>query len=151
MYTRKNSVVTKLTALILIMALLCPLSVCAAESRASAYLTSYNAYPYAAGGGEVQIWFTVTADKYMADIGALSIIVYECSTNSSNIDDWNRVDSFTNGNTPSILGHDKYIYQSHVSYGGIEGMWYKAYVCIYAGDGTNGDTRYLWTGAVQAT
>lgn len=151
MYTRKNSVVTKLTAMILIVALLCPLSVCAAESRASAYLTSYNAYPYAAGGGTVQIWFHVVADDYMDDIGTLSIQIYECSTNSSNINDWDSVASFTNGNTPSILGHDEYIYQSHVSYDGTVNMWYKAYVCIYAGDETGGDTRYFWTGAVKAT
>ena len=151
MYQRKTSVVLKFTALLLIMALLFPMNVCAAEPRASNYLDSYNAYPYAAGGGEVQIWFTVTADYYMDDIGSLSIQIYECSTNSSNINDWDSVASFTNGNTPSILGHDEYIYQSHVSYDGTVNMWYKAYVCIYAGDETGGDTRYLWTGAVKAT
>lgn len=148
---RKNSVLLKITALVIAIIFVCPMNVFAADSRASNYLDSYNAYPYAAGGGEVQIWFTVTADTYMADIGSLSIIVYECDTNSSDINDWEWCNSFTNGNTPSMLGHNKYIYQSHVSHDGTKDMWYKAYVCIYAGDGTNGDTRYLWTGAVQAT
>ena len=151
MYKRNTSAVLKFTALLLAAALLCPMNVYAAEPRASNYLDSYNAYPYAAGGGEVQIWFTVTADDYMDDIGTLSIMIYECSTNSSNINDWDCVDSFTNGNTPSILGHDKIYYSGHVSYDGTANMWYKAYVCIYAGDETGGDTRYLWTGAVKAT
>ena len=98
----------------------------------------------------MQIWFTVTADDYMADIGSLSITVYERSTNSSNINDWEHAQSFTNGNTPSILGHNKIYYSGHVTHDGTADMWYKAYVCIYAGDGTNGDTRYFWTGAVKA-
>lgn len=148
---RTRTALLKITALLLSIIFICPMSVCAVEPRASNYLDSYNAYPYAAGGGEVQIWFNVKADDYMADVGSLSITVYECATNSSDIDDWERVASFTNGNTPSILGHDDYYYSSHVSVDGTVDMWYKAYVCIYAGDGTNGDTRYFWTGAVKAT
>ncbi len=151
MYKRKTSAALKFTALLLILALLCPVMACAVEPRASAYLTSYNAYPYAAGGGTVQIWFNVKADDYMDDVGALSIQIYECATNSSNINDWGWVDSFSNGNTPSILGHNDYYHSGHVSYDGTVDMWYKAYVCIYAGDETGGDTRYLWTGAVKAT
>ena len=147
----KNKKFLKLAAFFLAVIFVCPMNVCAVDSRASNYLDSYNAYPYAAGGGEVQIWFNVKADDYMADIGALRITVYECATNSSNIDDWDHVRSFTNGNTPSILGHDDYYYSSHVTVDGTVDMYYKAYVCIYAGDGTNGDTRYFWTGAVKAT
>lgn len=151
MNNRNHALFLKAIAFILVIVLICPMNVWAVDSRASNYLDSYNAYPYAAGGGEVQFWFNVKADDYMADIGTLSIIIYECSTNSSNINDWDRVTSFTNGNTPSILGHNKIYYSGHVSYDGTVDMWYKAYVCIYAGDGTNGDTRYLWTGAVKAT
>ena len=147
----KYNMMLKLTAFILAVIFVCPLNVWAVDSRASDYLDSYNAYPYAAGSGTVQIWFNVKADDYMADIGSLSITVYECSTNSSDINDWDHVKSFTNGNTPSILGHNDYYYSSHVTVSGTVGKYYKAYVCIYAGDGTNGDTRYFWTGAVKAT
>lgn len=151
MYTNRKSKAMRLFALLLAIVFICPMNVSAATPRASYYLDSYNAYPYAAGGGDVQIWFTVTADTYMDDIGSLSIEIYECATNSSNINDWEWVDSFNNGNTPSILGHNKYIFQSYVSHSGTVGMWYKAYVCIYAGKNGAGDTRYFWTGAVQAT
>ena len=148
---KETSMLVKIVSFLMAVLFICPLNVWALDSRASNYLDSYNAYPYAAGGGEVQIWFTVTADDYMADIGSLSIEVYECSTNSSNINDWDWCDSFTNGNTPSLLGHNKIYYSGHVSVDGTVGKYYKAYVCIYAGDGTNGDTRYFWTGAVKAT
>lgn len=151
MNNKKQTMILKLTAFILAVIFICPVNVWAVDSRASNYLDSYNAYPYAAGNGEVQIWFNVKADDYLADIGSLSITVYECSTNSSNINDWSNVAAFTNGNTPSILGHNKIYYSSHVTVDGTKDMYYKAYVCIYAGDGTNGDTRYFWTGAVKAT
>lgn len=148
---KKKTVALRLFALLLAIVFICPMNVSAAEPRASYYLDSYNAYPYAAGGGKIQIWFTVTGVEYMDDIGSLSIQIYECDTNSSNIDDWEWVDSFSNGNTPSILGHDKIYYSGHVDYDGTVDMWYKAYVCIYAGKNGAGDTRYFWTGAVKAT
>ena len=151
MHRKNKPALLRIVALILAIVFICPINAWAAEPRASAYLTSYNAYPYAAGGGMVQIWFDVVADRILADVGSLSITVYECSTNSSNINDQDHVKSFTNGNTPSILGHNDYYYSSHVTVDGTKGKYYKAYVCIYAGDGTNGDTRYLWTGAVKAT
>lgn len=151
MNTIRKSTLFRVVALLLAIVLICPINVCAAEPRASYYLSAYNAYCYAAGSGVVQVWFTVEGTDYMADIGSLSIQVYECSTNSSNDSDWDFFTSFNNGNTPSILGHNKYYYSSHVSCSATVGKWYKAYVCIYAGDGTNGDTRYFWTSAVKAT
>ena len=99
----------------------------------------------------IQIWFNVKADDYMDDIGSLSIEIYSCSSDSTNEKDWTFVKSFNNGNTPSILGHDKIFYQSNVDYQGTVGMYYKAYICIYAGRDGGGDTRYFWTGSVQAT
>lgn len=137
----------RVTALVLIVLLVCPMAISAVDPRASDYLTSYNAYPYAAGWGKIQIWFNVTGTDYMEDIGALTIQIYE-STDESN---WTWVKSFTNDSTPDMLGHDEIVYQSHVEYKGTIGRYYKAYICIYAGDGTNGDTRYFWTGSQKAT
>ena len=141
---KKKTVALRLFALLLAIVFMCPMNVSAVEPRASAYLNSYNAYPYAAGGGKIQIWFTVTGVEYMDDIGSLSIQIYDCATNSTNDDDWEFVTSFNNGNTPSMLGHNKYIYQSHVECDATVGRWYRAYVCIYAGKNGSGDTRYMW-------
>ena len=146
MYVKKD-LLHRLIAFVLIILLLCPVYISASEPRASYYLDSYNAYPYSAAWGKVQFWFHVTGTDYMADIGSLSIQIYE-STDQIN---WTFHTSFNNLNTPSMLGHDKYFYQSHVECQGTIGRYYKAYICIYAGDGENGDTRYFWTTMTKAT
>lgn len=151
MCKKSKSLMYRALALLLAIICICPINVEAVEPRASAYLTSYNAYPYAPGGGKMQIWFTVKADGYMDDVGSLSIQIYSCSTNSTNDNDWSFVTSFNNGNTPSMLGHGVYYHSGHVECDATVGMWYKAYVCIYAGDQNGGDTRYFWTTAAKAT
>lgn len=144
---KKGSLFFRLAALFLAIVFLCPINVLAVQPRASNYLTAYNAYPYSAGGGKIQIWFNVTGDTYMDDIGSLSIEIYESTDN----EDWEFVTSFNNGTTPSMLGHDEYIYQSHVEYQGVIGRYYRAYICIYAGKDGAGDTRYFWTTSTRAT
>lgn len=137
----------KMTALLLVLALLCPMTAYAVEPRASYYLDSYNAYPYSAGLGKIQIWFNVTGVNYMDDIGSLSIQIYESKDNST----WSWVETYTNATTPSMLAQDEIVYQSYVEYQGTIGRYYKAYVCIYAGKDGGGDTRYFWTGSQKAT
>lgn len=143
----RKSLFVKITALLLVLVFICPVHTGALEPRASDYLTSYNAYPYAAGWGKIQIWFDVTGVTYMDDIGALTIQIYESTDNTN----WTWVESFTNATTPSMLCQNDYYYQSHVEYQGVIGRYYKAYVCIWAGKDGGGDTRYFWTGPIKAT
>lgn len=147
MNTKRTRLFFRIVSLILVFCFACPIQAFAVEPRASYYLESYNSYPYAAGNGVVQVWFVVTGVKYMADIGALNIQVYESTDNTN----WTWVKTYKHTTYTDMLGHDKYIYQSHIDHQGVVGRYYKAYVCIYAGDGTNGDTRYFWIGSVQAT
>lgn len=118
-----------------------------AQTQASDYLDSYQAYVYSAGGGEIQVWFTVTGDTYMDDIGSLSISIYESTDNST----WTFKKTFLHADNPSMLGHNDYFYSGHVSYQGVIGRYYKAYVCIWAGKDGGGDSRYYWTSAKLAT
>lgn len=60
----------------------------AIQPYASYYLDSYGSYVYPAGDSLIQVYFTVEGTGYMDELGALSIEIYECSTNSSNIKDW---------------------------------------------------------------
>lgn len=83
----------------------------------------------------------------MDDIGTLSIQIYESKDNIN----WTWVDTYTNGDTPSMLGHNDYYYSGHVDYQGTIGRYYKAYVCIWAGRDGGGDTRYMWTQPKKAT
>lgn len=146
MYSCRRTVVIKFVALLLAMFFISPINANATEARASLYLDSYSAYPYAAGAGKVQIWFSVTGTRTMDDIGALTIQVYESTDNSN----WTWVQSYSNANYPRMLGHDTVYYSGHVDYQGRTGRYYKAYVCIWAGKDGGGDNRYFWTGSVQA-
>lgn len=142
----------RLVAIILIITFFLPLTIVATAQasitpRASDYLNSYNAYIYPDAWGKIQVWISVTGVTYMDDIGALTIKIYESTDNET----WTWVKTYTNGDTPSILGHDDYYYSSSVTYNGTIGRYYKAYVCIWAGKDGDGDTRYMWTQPKKAT
>ena len=143
----RKSFLLKFAALLLALTFICPIHAGAVEPRASDYLDSYNAYPYAAGWGKIQIWFNVTADNYMDDIGSLKIMIYESTDNTN----WTWVETFTHNTTAGMLAQNQIVYQSHVEYQGVIGRYYKAYVCIWAGKDGGGDTRYFWTGSIKAT
>lgn len=147
MHISKHSFFVKTIALVLVVIMVCPICTHAVEPRASYYLTSYNAYPYSAGLGKIQIWFNVTGVDYMDDIGSLRISIYESTDNSN----WTWVKSFTNDDTPSLLAQNEIFYQSHVDYQGVIGRYYRAYICIWAGKDGDGDTRYFWTTSTKAT
>lgn len=144
---RKNSsAFTRWTALFLAAILVFPNfgSAAAAETvqpRASAYLTSYGAYVYLPGNGQVQVYFNVTGTDYMDELGALSIAIYE-STDGVN---WTWKDTFRHNITPGMLSYNDDFHAGYVTYNGIRGRYYKAYVCIWGGKDGQGDTRYFWT------
>lgn len=156
MYRNKKSVVVRLVALITFMAMLLPIGTSAAASetvqpRASLYLDTYNAYVYMAGGGEVRVYFNVQGTGYMDEIGALSIQIYECATNSSDINDWTWRKTFTHDITAGMLSYDDDYHSGFVTYQGVANKYYKAYVCIWGGKNGNGDARYFWTSAKKVT
>lgn len=146
---RKNHIPRwgRIVAFLLIVAMSFPISVSAVEPRASDYLDSYQAYVYPAGSGEIQVWFSVTADDYMDDLGALWIEVYESSDNIS----WTYKKTYMHSDYDGLLDQNDYYHSGHVTYQGTVGKYYKAYVCIWAGKDGGGDTRYFWTSAKKAT
>ena len=156
MRNKKLSVLLRTLSFFLLVSILVPLGVNASseeslQTRASEYLSTYGAYIYPAGNGKIQVWFDVQGTGYLDEIGALSIQIYECSTNSSDIDDWTWKKTFTHDSTPGMLGYNDYFYGSCVDYDGVVGKWYKAYICVWGGKDEGGDTRYFWTYGRQAT
>jgi len=147
MHTAKRSVAVKFIALVLLVVMLCPGQVFAAESRASYYLSSYSAYVYPAGWGKVQVWFEVQGTNDMDEIGALEIWIYESTDNEN----WSWVKTFEYQDYSGMLEYDDYFHTGHVEYSGTIGRYYKAYVCVWAGKNGAGDTRYFWTSAKKAT
>ena len=132
MCKKNTSIAIRFIALLLIFFFISPVYAQAAEAepmqpRASAYLDNYAAYVYLPGNGQVQVYFDVTGTNVMDELGALSIAIYE-STDGVN---WTWKDTFK---------HD-------LTYNGVVGRYYKAYVCIWGGKNGQGDTRYFWTSA----
>lgn len=151
MNIKKRTIIIRLVAIILMMTLTLsvgtlPASAEAAQPRGSAYLSSYNAYIYPAGGGKVQVWFTVTGAGTQEALGALTIQLYESTDNST----WKWVKAYSHNNYPDMMGYNDYYHSGHVDYQGVAGRYYRAYVCIWGGGLTIGDARYFYTSAKLA-
>ena len=148
MCKKNTSTAVRFIALLLIFSLIVPVYANAAvvetvQPRASAYLDNYGAYVYLPGNGQVQVYFNVTGTGYMDELGALSISIYE-STDGVN---WTWKDTFMHDLTPGMLSYNDDFHTGHVTYNGVVGRYYKAYVCIWGGKNGQGDTRYFWTSA----
>ena len=146
MESKKNRLLVKLIAVILVVSLCAPVGAQAAmpetvSPMASDYLAAYTAYICAMGDGDLEIWWEVTGTRTLADIGVLTVYLYE-STDNSNFY-W--VETFRFTEHPNMLWHDDYVCVDHVDYEGVPGRYYKAYVQIWAGPEDGGDTRYIWT------
>ena len=152
MERKKSHFLVKLIAIALAVSLCAPIGAQAAmpetvQPMASAYLMSYTAYICAMGDGDLEIWWEVTGTDYWADIGVLTVSIYE-STDNSNFY-W--VKAFSSANHSHMLWHDNYICVDHVDYEGVPGRYYKAYVHIWAGPEDGGDGRYIWTPVERCT
>ena len=143
---KKSTLLIKLVAVLLIVSLCTPATAQAAmpetaSPMASDYLMEYNAYICAMGGGNLEIWFDVTGTRTWADIGVLTVYLYESTDNSN----FNWVKTFRFTEHSNMLWHDNFFCVDHVDYEGVPGRYYKAYVQIWAGPEDAGDTRYIWT------
>lgn len=152
MERKRHRHLVKFIAIILVTSLIVPVWTQAATPetdapRASDYLAEYTAYICAMGGGDLEIWFEVTGTRTWADIGVLTIYLYESTDNVN----WSWATTFLHENYDTMLAHDDYFHMSHVDYDGVPGRYYKAYVCIWAGPEDTGDTRYIWTPVERCT
>ena len=148
---RKHNLFIRVIILMLIVAIIAPIGVCATsdviEPRASYYLDSYNTYLYNAALGKIRVYFDVTGVHYMDEIGTLTIQVYESKDGTN----WSWVETYNHNTTSGMLGYNKVYHSGYVEYPGTIGRYYKAYVCIWAGKDGDGDTRYMWTQPQKAT
>lgn len=148
----KKSVFIRLVTLLLVCSLITPCCASAAtletaQPYASDYFTAYNTYICAMGSGRIEIWFTVTGTHYMDEIGSLKIMLYESTDNQN----WTWKKTFLHEDYETMLASNKVLYTSCVSYQGVIGRYYKAYVCLWAGKDGGGETRYMWATSVKAT
>lgn len=144
----KKSIMIRLMALLMVIVLMVPVCASAAapetvQPYASAYLDNYSAYVYLPGNGEVRVYFDVQGTGTMDELGVLTIEIWE-STNGST---WTWKESFTHDTTSGMLSYHDNFHSGYVSYNGVAGRYYKAYVCVWGGKNGSGDTRYFWTSA----
>lgn len=146
MKKKKSKLLVRVITIILITSMCTPIGAQAAMPEtvapmASDYLAEYTAYICAMGGGDLEIWFEVTGTGTWADIGVLTVYLYESVDNSNFY--WVKTFQFTE--YENMLWHDDYFCVDYVPYEGVPGRYYKAYVQVWAGPEDGGDTRYFWT------
>lgn len=152
MERKKSSVLVKIIAILLVVSLCTPIGAQAAmpetvQPMASAYLADYTAYICAMGDGNLEIWWEITGTRTLADIGVLTVYLYESSDNVN----WSWATTFLHEHHDTMLAHNTFFNMSHVDYEGTPGHYYKAYVCIWAGPEDTGDARYIWTPVERCT
>lgn len=152
MRNHKHTILLKVVACILVMALMVPVSVSAAAPEtatpyASRYLMGYTAYVCAMGNGELEIWFEVTGTGFQEYLGVTTIFLYESTDNAN----WYWVDTFSHVDYDQMLLTNAWQNMDCVSYQGVAGRYYKAYVGIWGGPDPGGDSRYIWTPVERAT
>lgn len=143
---KQKSLLIRVIAALLAIIIFTPVNAHAAAPEtvvpmASDYLASYNAYICAMGDGELQIWFSVTGTDYWEYIGSLIIYLYESTDNNN----WYWVETFLHEDNETMLAQNTFAHMNYVSYDGVPGRYYKAYVGIWAGPADSGDSRYIWT------
>lgn len=152
MIIHKRTILLKVVAVILVIALMAPVTVSAAMPEtvmpmASDYLMCYTAYVCAMGDGDLEIWFEVTGTGTQEYLGVLTIYLYESTDNVN----WSWVETFSHTEYETMLSTNDWNHVDHVDYKGVVGRYYKAYVQIWGGPDPGGDTRYIWTSSERAT
>jgi len=140
-------------ALVLIFAVCLSTSAFAATPgllRASSYLSSYGAYCYAAGNGDITVYFDVTGNGTQNYLGTYSIIMRESADGGST---WATVATFSYVNYPNMMAQNVPFMNGYVTYWqGTPGYHYYAIIYFWGGSSLSvGDSRTYVTGTITAT
>lgn len=141
----------RILALCLIISLIVPVAangavVEPALPMTSLYIDECTSTISAVGFGRLQINFNVTGTDIMDEIGVRSIEVYESADNVN----WTYKQTYSHETYFAMMAQDTLRCGSNVSYQGIPGRYYKAYVCFWAEKNGLEDTRYIWTDVKRA-
>ncbi|MCL2627316.1 MAG: hypothetical protein FWD44_01285 [Oscillospiraceae bacterium] len=112
-----------------------------AFARGSIYINSYGAGVTAGNNGSITVSFNITGRGIMDEIGATRILLYE---NGS------LIRTYLNTNTSGMMGYNKSLHASSVTYTGVAGRAYFASVSFKCGKDGGWDTRSLTTNTVTA-
>ena len=152
MKARKHKHLTRVVIFLFLLSMVLPVFGSAAVADpvspcASYYLNAYSGYMAALGGGQIAACFSARGTTTMDQIGALRVIMEESTDNAN----WYAVASYHYSSYSSMMGYGKTLHHGSVTYNGVAGRYYRAYITIWGGKDGDGDTRYFWTGSKQAT
>ena len=117
------------------------------EPLASEQLSHYASGIAALGSGDLAIEFFVFGVGLMDSIGAQRIRLYE----SLDGENWYCVANYAPANHPNMMAYEARAMSSSVSYSGVAGRYYKAFVTVTASNSSGLDIRSFWTTVVRAT
>lgn len=128
----------------MISSLLCTAASATVES--SEYLDAYRVGITPDPHGIMTITVQVAGVGYMPELGAKTIDVYE-STDGTHFH-W--IADYESDEYPKMMGSGTMFYKDVVTFTGTPGYYYYATACVYAGDSTGGDERYVDSPVVRA-
>lgn len=120
----------------------------ASVTRASDYLDSYLAYMHANGGGNVSIYFDVCGTGTMDRVGALTVQLQESKDGGAT---FSTIKTFSYLNYSNMTKRNAVACYSNVSYQGVAGRYYQAYVTVYAAKDGGSDSRTIFASKIKAT
>ena len=142
----KNRIASLICVLLIIMGL--PATACASEvmPRASEYFSYTSVRACAAGNGKVRVEIEINATHMMDEVGASAVFIYEQKSDGT----YDVVYTFRKEAYPSMIVEDSYFGFIDVTYQGIPGHRYYAYVGCYAKDSNGAETLFFSTNSVVA-
>lgn len=132
--------------LVLSIVLTVPVSAMNSGSWASNYFGSYSCYLWDVSSTGFKVWFDVRAVRTMAELGA-STIKIQRSTDTVN---WSSVKTYLKANhTQMTTREGTGAYANYITFNDADpGYYYRAYVELYAADGSGTATRSVYTSHV---
>lgn len=113
-----------------------------ALGKASKYISTYNGYCYWANSTTVQVYFDISTKRYVDQLGATQILLYE----STDLNSWSLVKTFYYTSYPNMMAYNNYTMGSHVDYtSAVSGRHYKATIHFIAVNGSESDSRSYFT------
>lgn len=113
---------------------------------APAFVCSTQAQMVVMGGGRVDCCFRAEAGQPVDLVGAMSIRIY----GSDDGQRWSLERTYRYSELPFLMDTDTDAHQGQVSFYGTPGRYYKAWVITWAEGEAGGESRCIWTPAVQA-
>ena len=118
--------------------------VLAIEPRATNYIESQSSSIARTTGTSFDIYFSVTANQMLDEIGAFMI---QLSKSTDQVT-WTRAEVFYSYDIPEMLRENAWTHSYTISYTAQRGYYYRANIVFYAKDGTETERTSMYTNTI---